>query len=77
MTEHNKEGDAMRMRVVNQQRWLRTKIATAVVLFLVALGCAGGLESRDPAAPIPNVTGFVTAIVLLAWLSINIVKTGG
>lgn len=60
------------MRVTNWQRWQRFKVVLAVLAFVVALSCAGGLESTG-AEPIPSRDGFIasmTVLGLLAW-SIN------
>lgn len=60
------------MRVTNWQRWQRFKIALAILAFVVALSCAGGLESTS-AEPIPSRDGFIasmTVLGLLVW-SIN------
>ena len=66
----------MSYRVVDHRRWHRTKIAVAVVLFVVAVVCAGGFESQYAMEPMPSFAGFITAIGLLTWLTINIVNDG-
>lgn len=65
-----------RMRVVDRRRWHRTKIGAAVALFLIGLVCAGGLESANATEAIPSPVGFVTAMFLLTWLVIHIIKEG-
>jgi hypothetical protein len=61
------------MRVTNWQRWQRTKGVTAVVLFLIALGCIGGLEG-DATTPIPSFSGFLLFISLSFALMMNITE---
>lgn len=66
----------MTIRVTDHRRWHRTKIACAGFLFLVTVACAGGLESANETTPMPSGVGFVTALFLLTWLTINIIKDG-
>jgi hypothetical protein len=62
------------MQVTDWAKWQRTKCIVAIVLLLIAIGCAGGLESETGTEPLPSATGFVTAITLLTLLTINIYK---
>lgn len=62
------------MRVTNWQRWQRTKIAVAVTTFVIALGCAGGLEAEGT-EPIPSTTGFLFWISVTGLLAYNITTT--
>jgi hypothetical protein len=64
------------MMVVDRRRWHRTKIGVAVILFLIDLACAGGLEDETGNAPMPSFVGFATFTALLLWLFINIVQEG-
>lgn len=61
----------MSIRVVDQARWTRTKGFVAFLCWLVALGCAGGLEGEES---IPSVAGFITFISASALITWNIFK---
>ncbi len=60
-------------RVVDRVRWRRTKAFTAFLCWLIALGCAGGLEG-DETEPIPSVAGFITFITASALLVYNLLR---
>ena len=62
------------MRVTNWAKWQRTKCITALVLLLIAMGCAGGLESQNGTEPLPSTSGFIISMTLLTLLTINIYK---
>lgn len=62
------------MMVVDHRRWHRAKIGVAVILFLVDLACAGGLEDETGNAPMPSFVGFATFTALLGWLFIHLAK---
>ena len=61
------------MRVTNWKRWQQTKGVTACALFLIALGCLGGLEG-DAVTPIPSPMGFFVSLSLSTLLMLNITK---
>lgn len=61
------------MCVTNWHRWKRTKISCAVISFVIALGCIGGLEAQ-PTDPIPSETGFYFWIAITGYLTYNIIK---
>lgn len=64
------------MRVTNQARWRRTKITAAGVLLAIAMLSAGGGDDTMTVVPMPSAVMFITAIGLLTWLTINIIKPG-
>lgn len=61
------------MRVTDWRRWQRTKTAVAIVLWFVAVACAGGLESEG-VEPMPSAIGAVTALSCVALLLYNIIQ---
>lgn len=63
----------MKLKVTNWRRWQRTKGIAGAVCFIIALGCAGGLESEG-AEPIPSVEGFVIFLSLSMALMLNVTK---
>lgn len=62
------------MRVTNWKRWQRTKGIVAIVMFVGAIACAGGLEETDPSVPIPSPLGFLILLGLSGALMLNITK---
>ena len=62
------------MRVTNWAKWQRTKCIVALILLLISMACAGGLESQDGTEPLPSSTGLIISMVLLTLLTINIYK---
>ena len=61
------------MRVTNWKRWQRTKGIVSFVLFLSAIGFAGGLEG-DATTPIPSPIGFLICLALSTALMLNVSK---
>lgn len=61
------------MRVTNWKRWQRTKGIIAFVLFLGAIGFAGGLEG-DATTPIPSPIGFLICLAFSFALMLNVSK---
>ncbi len=66
----------MSIVVKDHARWHRTKIVAGILLFVVAVACAGGLEDESGMSPMPSFGGFFIAVVLLTWRTINIIKDG-
>lgn len=63
----------MRIRVIDRRKWRRTKTITCIGLWLVAVACAGGLES-DGVEPMPSFKGFVVSGTLCAFLCYNLFR---
>ena len=64
----------MRIRVVNAFRWRRVKITICAAAWLIAIGCAGGLESQGT-EPIPSIEGFILSMAVCVAMLINIIRT--
>lgn len=62
------------MRVTNWHRWQMTKLAVAMILLLIGIACAGGLEDADGTRPVPSVWGVVVATSFAAMLLWNIIQ---
>lgn len=63
----------MSIRVIDRRKWRRTKTITCIVLWLVMVACAGGLESEG-VEPMPSFEGFVVSGLLCAALAYNLFR---
>ncbi len=61
------------MKVVDWRKWQRAKMFVVLILTLIALACAGGLEAEGT-EPIPSVGGFIAAMSCAALLLYNIIQ---
>lgn len=62
------------MRVVDYDKWQRTKCVCALILLITAIACAGGLEDQTGTTAMPSPVGFITCITLLVPLTLSLYK---
>jgi hypothetical protein len=59
------------MRVVNERKWRRAKLAVLLANTVALLWCMGGLEGEEP---MPNPTAAVLLMFTLGYMTHNLTK---